>query len=899
MSKPLRAIPPHGGTLIDRTLRGTLREAALERAAHLPRVTLDAVALSDLELIGNGAFSPLTGFMDQMTAISVIEDMYLPNGLVWSIPITLRVSEEQASQFKIGQELALEDGDGRLVGLLELSDMFRTDKEREAELVFRTTSDTHPGVARLYRQGDICLAGEVWQINGPQNPPFGEFRLNPSDLRKVFASRGWRRVVGFQTRNPIHRAHEYIQKAALEIVDGLLIHPLVGETKSDDIPAEVRMRSYQALLRDYYPPERTMLAVFPAAMRYAGPREAIFHALVRKNYGCTHFIVGRDHAGVGNFYGTYDAQLIFDDFAPHELGITPLFFEHTFFCKTCGGIVSAKTCPHTREHHVTLSGTAVRDMLSRGELPPPEISRPEVALILAEAYRAAAAEQNGRNGSPDGTGGSGLGGPQPDTHPPPEGEKEAGSRQQEASNGPQSPPRMLVIGLDCAAPELVFEQWRDELPTLRRLMEQGIYGRMESCIPAITVPAWACMMSSHDPGQLGVYGFRNRADHSYHAMTTATSRAITVPRLWDILGAAGKHVGVIGVPQTFPVSPVNGELVSCFLTPSARSQYTYPPTLKDEIGRWVKGEFLMDVMNFRSEDKAEILREIYTLAEQHFTVCKRLLERERYDFFMTVDMGVDRIHHGFWKAMDPRHPNYVPNNPFANAIREYYHFIDGQIAELLERIDDDTIVFVVSDHGGKVMLGGICLNEWLIQEGYLVLHEYPSSLVPLERCQIDWSRTVAWGAGGYYGRLFLNVEGREPEGIVPPDQYERVRDEIAAKLEALPDHTGAPLATRAYRPDKLYHEATNVPPDLIIYFDDLNWRSVGSVGKPELYTFENDTGPDDANHAQYGMFILHNPRQPGGGRRVDDLSIYDIAPTLLHLLGQPVPADMIGQVHEW
>lgn len=459
-------------------------------------------------------------------------------------------------------------------------------------------------------------------------------------------------------------------------------------------------------------------------------------------------------------------------------------------------------------------------------------------------------------------------------------------------------PRLLVIGLDCAAPELVFDAWRDELPTLRRLMQQGVSARMESCIPAITVPAWACMLSSRDPGQLGVYGFRNRADHSYEAMITATARAVSAPRLWDLLGAAGKRVGIVGVPQTYPVAPVSGELVSCFLTPSARSQFTYPPALKEEIASWVTGEFLMDVPNFRSEDKGAILRDIYRMADQHFTVCKKLLARQRYDFFMTVDMGVDRIHHGFWKEMDPRHPRHQPGSPFANAIRDYYRYIDRQVAELIALVDAETMILVVSDHGGKVMLGGVCLNEWLIQEGYLALHEYPAEPAPLERCKVDWARTRAWGSGGYYGRLFLNVQGREPQGVIPPGDYARVRDEIAAKLEALPDHTGRPMGTCAFKPEAIYRSVAGVAPDLLIYFGDLDWRSVGSVGKGQIYTFENDTGPDDANHSQHGIFIFYDPRNPGGGRRVADISIYDIAPTLLQRLDQPIPPEMIGTVRD-
>lgn len=460
---------------------------------------------------------------------------------------------------------------------------------------------------------------------------------------------------------------------------------------------------------------------------------------------------------------------------------------------------------------------------------------------------------------------------------------------------PDRAPRLLVIGLDCAAPELIFDRWRDDLPTLNRLMQQGTYGRMESCIPAITVPAWACMMSSRDPGQLGVYGFRNRADHSYKNMTVATAQAIRVPRLWNILGDAGKRVGLVGVPQTYPVAPVNGDLVSCFLTPSAKSNFTYPPALKEEITSWFDDEFLMDIPDFRTENKADILKNIYRYAEQHFEVSRRLLARKTYDFFMMVDMGMDRIHHGFWKAMDPRHPKHEPGDPFASAIYDYYRFIDRQIADLLALVDDSTMVLVISDHGAKPMLGGLCLNEWLIQEGYLVLKEYPATPVSLERCEVDWARTRAWGAGGYYGRLFLNVEGREPEGCIPASDYEQVRDELIAKLEALPDHTGQPFGTRVFKPESLYQEVKGIAPDLIIYFGDLDWRSVGSVGTRQCYTFENDTGPDDANHAQYGMYILRNPHRPGAGTQ-QDISIYDVAPTLLHLLGQPPQPGMRGKV---
>lgn len=379
-------IAPHGGELIINLASQAEQQELRERAQALPQIVIGSRQLADLEQLANGAYSPLKGFLNQADYESVVNTMHLSNGLPWSVPVTLAVAREQAETLSEGAEVALVDQAGELHAVLTLEEKYTYDKRHEARQVYRTEDEAHPGVKVVYQQGEVLLGGPV-RVVAFQQQNFAQYRYTPTQSRQLFAERGWKRVVGFQTRNPVHRAHEYIQKCALETVDGLYLHPLVGDTKSDDIPADVRMRCYEVLLENYYPADRVLLGVLPASMRYAGPREAIFHALMRKNYGCSHFIVGRDHAGVGNYYGTYDAQKIFAEFDPALLGITPMFFDNSFFCRECQSMASQKTCPHGAEHHVTLSGTKVRQLLREGTLPPREFSRPEVARILIEAMR--------------------------------------------------------------------------------------------------------------------------------------------------------------------------------------------------------------------------------------------------------------------------------------------------------------------------------------------------------------------------------------------------------------------------------------------------------------------------------------------------------------------------------
>ena len=385
----IQNIAPHGGVLINKVVSTSERETLLDKALHydMKKKKLNAREMSDLDMIAVGAMSPLEGFMCKKDYDTVVDTMRLSNGLPWSIPVTLSATKDEIVGLKTGKDVALVDQANEVVAILHLEDIFLHDKPRESQKVYGVDDQKHPGVEYVYKMGEYLLGGKVSVLNRTKPADFAAYRLDPAETRALFVKMGWKRVVGFQTRNPVHRAHEYIQKCALEIVDGILLHPLVGETKSDDIPADVRIRSYEVLLDNYYPKDRAKLSVFPAAMRYAGPREAIFHALSRKNYGCTHFIVGRDHAGVGNYYGTFDAHYIFDEFDQHEIGITPLFFDHTFYCNACGGMASYKTCPHDSSNHVILSGTQVRKMLCAGEALPQAFTRPDVAKVLGEYYQ--------------------------------------------------------------------------------------------------------------------------------------------------------------------------------------------------------------------------------------------------------------------------------------------------------------------------------------------------------------------------------------------------------------------------------------------------------------------------------------------------------------------------------
>jgi predicted AlkP superfamily phosphohydrolase/phosphomutase len=443
--------------------------------------------------------------------------------------------------------------------------------------------------------------------------------------------------------------------------------------------------------------------------------------------------------------------------------------------------------------------------------------------------------------------------------------------------------RLVMIGLDSADPLLMFQRFADEMPVLTRLRADAAWGSLHSVIPPITVPAWACMMSGRTPGELGIYGFRNRRAYDYSSLGFATSQDIKVPRIWDLLSANGRSSVVLGVPGTYPPTPLTGCMVSCFLAPSTDATFTYPPELGGEL-QALTGGYRLDVENFRAPDLGRIRQDIFDMTEQRFTVARHLMKEQDWDFLSFVDMGPDRLHHGFWKYCDPDHPRYTAGNEHEHVFRDYYRALDRHIGDLLDDVPADAAVMVVSDHGAQPMLGGFCINEWLREQGLLTLNSEPSGPTPMSAADVDWAHTIAWAEGGYYGRLYLNVAGREPDGTVPPSHYDATLDEIAAALTAMPGPDGGPLGTRVMRPEQIYPEVAGFPPDLVVYAGNLRYRALATLGLGQgLFTVDNDTGPDHANHAEHGIVMLHGMGVDPGRR--DDLSIYDISPTLHEYFG--------------
>jgi len=452
--------------------------------------------------------------------------------------------------------------------------------------------------------------------------------------------------------------------------------------------------------------------------------------------------------------------------------------------------------------------------------------------------------------------------------------------------------KICILGLDCCAPEIIFSDKR--LANVRRLMDAGVWGRLESVIPPITVPAWMCMSTSQDPGSLGVYGFRNRTDHSYSGLGFANSRSISALAMWDQVAREGKKSILIGVPPGYPPRKVNGIAVGCFLTPdTTKDEFTHPPEIKQKLHE-LTGHYEVDVRGFRTDKKDWLKKEIFEMSRKQWTAVKWLLRNQEWDYFHYVDIGMDRVHHGFWDSYDPKHVQHVPGNPFQDVIPEYYRWIDSQVGEVLEMLDSDTLVLLVSDHGARRLDGGFVVNEWLVREGLLVLDEQPKQVTPLSKLKVNWAKTKVWSEGGYYARVFLNVQGREPQGVISKEDYERFRDELKAKFEALTDDKGQPLGSLVFKPEEIYKSVQNVAPDLIVHFGALAWRSIGGVGYGRLHVQENDTGPDGCNHAQFGMFLLAAPNCPLHGEYTG-AKLLDIAPTLLDLAGYDIPPSMQGR----
>lgn len=444
--------------------------------------------------------------------------------------------------------------------------------------------------------------------------------------------------------------------------------------------------------------------------------------------------------------------------------------------------------------------------------------------------------------------------------------------------------RVAVLGIDCGTPQILFDDLKAEVPNIAKLMETGMWGPLASITPPITVPAWACSMTGKTPGQLGIYGFRNRKDHTYDGLAIATASAIKEPTVWDRLGDAGKKSLLIGVPPSFPALPIEGWRVGCFLTPPSADKWASPESIMGEIQDELGPDepYIFDIPNFRQAGIDRVKEDVFLMTQRRFKVARRLLQNKPWDYFMLCEIASDRLHHVFWEYYDPKHPKFREDSELSGLFQQYYRMLDKEIGTILELLPEDCIIMLMSDHGARAMQGGLCFNDWLIQNNYLTLTEPVTEITPISKAPIDWSKTVSWGDGGYYGRCFLNVKGREPEGIVEQSDYESTRDELAAALEAGVGPDGELLGTKVFKPEDVYPDVKGVSPDLIVYFGDLDWRSVGSVGNPSLYTYENDTGPDGANHDRTGVFMMSGlPGQPEG--YTEGMRLVDVGPTIVDI----------------
>jgi predicted AlkP superfamily phosphohydrolase/phosphomutase len=445
--------------------------------------------------------------------------------------------------------------------------------------------------------------------------------------------------------------------------------------------------------------------------------------------------------------------------------------------------------------------------------------------------------------------------------------------------------KVAVLGLDSVPPDLLFDKLLEKLPTIRKMVTKGIHGSLRTCDPPITVPAWMVMFTGKNPGKLGIYGFRHRRAGSYTDGYIVNSTHVREPKVWDKLGERGLRSVVVGVPPSYPpVKMMDGAMVSCFLTPSQERPFTYPPELKDEILKLNGGKYEFDVV-FRTEDRSALKKDLFEMTSMRFDVAEHLAKTQKWDFFALHEIGFDRLHHAFWKFVDPSHPKYVKGNEYESVFVEYYSMVDGRIKRLLDIFGDDCTTFVLSDHGSKGMRGAFCINEWLAKEGYLVYKRHPKSVVDFEKAEIDWAKTKAWGWGGYYARIFFNVKGREPSGLVAPSDLPKEIRRLRQKIELISDDKGRRMKNSVFEPLDLYGVAIGDRPDLMVYFDNLDWRSAGTVGHGSLYLSENDTGPDDSVHSMEGVFLMNDPKRDLGGKLIEGARIEDIAPTLMRLFG--------------
>jgi ATP sulfurylase len=832
-------IEPHEKILVNRTINKEKVNEILNK--NLKQVEISEDVALEIENIANGVYSPLIGFPSPEDIDSILETWKLKNGVVFPIPPLLHVKKQDFENINPGEEILLIYNKDPFA-VINVDGKTILNKEKYINKIFKTTDIEHPGVLFVSEINEFLITGPILKFG--ENHFFQEDSLTPIQMRKEIEKRNWGSITVFSTTNIPHKAHEYLQRTALEISDGLLIHALYQVTKPMKFSKGQIKDCYDVLINNFYPKEKVIFSFLPILPRSAGPRSSLMQAIIRQNFGCTHQIFGRDHEGFKNIYTKYESQEIFNSFP--EIKLKPLKLKGPYYCKKCRQITTENSCNHNENEKINISGTYLRKIIENKEEIPEFFLRKEVLENLKE----------------------------------------------------KKFKKIFVLGIDGAMPEFFFGQWLDELPNIKKLLKKGCFAKLNSSIPPVSVVAWSSMTTGKNPADHGVFECLHRKEGSLGDFRIVTANDVKARRIWDILSGYGKKTIACTTPLTWPIKPFNGFLISGFMTPlTSETEFTFPKELKKEINSVIGKPFEIDIDDYRNLTKKSLLDKTYKITQMHIDAMKHLLKNKEWDLFFGVINGTDRTNHGFWRYCDKKHRKYVPGSEFENSLKDFYKFIDKEIGELLNLLDEDTLIMILSDHGITRMHNRVNLSDWLIKQGYLVLKEDIKVNQPtkFEHSMINWKKTRVFAMGAFDGQIFINLKEREPLGIVSSEDYETLLEELEEKLKQIKGDDGKTLNTKIFKKKDFFKgKYENSAPDMIVYFDDLEYGcNTSRIGNPTLWSPRTALGSDDAAHSSQGIFIMDKSLQKGD---IGEINIIDIVPTILNKFNLKIPEDLKGRV---